>query len=188
MTKKELTQMCTSPIQPSEIQTLQNFLTRLKSQNATDIPSLVKKFLLTECIVFLFFAILTRRPSFELYLSILPFTLMSLAGYIIALIAVISSNTRTTRRMARALAQPENIRCTPDSYLYAGEKTKRTGNELSSHSIHSALFQKSSSSSGSFLCVSLRYEGLFFDTLKQGAPYKIYAVDEYICFVSQIIS
>lgn len=188
MTRKELNQMCTSPIQPSDIQTLQHFLARFKRQNAADIPGLLKKFLFTECIVFLFFSILARRLSLELFLSILPFLIMILCAYVIALIALICYNTKTTRRMARALTEPASIRRCPDSYIFAGEKTKRTGNELSSHSIRSALFQKSSSPSESILSVSIRSEGLFFDVLKQDAPYGIYAVDEYILFVSQVIS
>lgn len=184
MSKKELIQLCTSHISASEINDLQDFLKRMKHRNAADVPNALKKFIFTEIIVLLFFSILTGNPSLELFCSLFPFEIMILVFYAIAVIGIISHNAGVTNHISHALAHPECITRSPDTYIFVHEKRERVGNDVTSSTIRSALFQKSPCSAKEHFYVGTRSGGLFFDPLEPRCRYQIYTVDKkIICFV-----
>lgn len=184
MSKKELIRFCTIPVLSSERKELQKFVERLKGKNKKDILAILKRFLFTEGVIFLFFSVITGNPSIELLISLIPVGTMVLIAYTAVLIGIICHNAKISSAITKALADSECIRRCADQYTFVREQRNRVGNDVTSASIWLAVFQQASGHSNNHFYVGLRSNGLFFDTLSSGCQYQIYAVNEkYICFV-----
>lgn len=178
---QEFLDLCTRCVNPTDAEILEGFLIRLRKTLHADISSVIIKFGITIVLLIGFFLLITEQPIAELLLAILPFIIMCLAVYVIALIGVVLKYRGNSEKIRKALSEPKDLKCCPDEYVL-----KKVSSSIDSvdEDIRSAYFHKRSGSDEDLIHVAIHNDGFLFDDLVLGGCYRIYSInDSLVCIV-----
>lgn len=181
---QEFLDLCTRRINSTDAEILEGFLIRLRKTLHADICSVIIKFGITIVLLIGFFLLITEQPIAELLLAILPFIIMCLAVYGIALIGLVLKYRGNSKKIRKALSEPKDLKCCPDEYVLKKVSSSSVDGEVGSEVIRSAYFHKRSGSDEDLIHVAIHNDGFLFDDLVLGGCYHIYAInDSLVCIV-----